>query len=441
MPRSFIVVGLGFGDEGKGSVVDHLVRRHGIRMVARFNGGAQARHHVACNGVVHGFSQFGSGTLAGAETLLTRFMLFEPLAFCREALTLSQLGVPDPYAMVTLSERAPIITPPNILANRILELNRGAGRHGSCGLGIGLTQQDVEACGDSAIYAGDLRAGHLVREKLEMVLQRRLETIASIVSDETLELRNQLAATDLDNLAAFYAEFAARIRIVPDEQISEALRNRDAVFEGAQGVLLDQEKGFFPYVTRSATTFENADRLLDDAGFDGERARIGLLRAYATRHGAGPLPTESCELKVEPCHNSVNPWQGEFRTGWFDAVAARYALNIVGGVNILGITNVDRLVSLPMMKAACTYGPEVSFPSGGIPIIAPDLYALRARTGSLAEAVPQYAPLPSISSASTAHYLKYVAALGEMIGHQIDMISATAGEPKIYPTTEARPKC
>jgi len=124
-----------------------------------------------------------------------------------------------------------------------------------------------------------------------------------------------------------------------------------------------------------------------------------------------------------------------------DAVAARYALNIVGGVNILGITNVDRLVSLPMMKAACTYGPEVSFPSGGIPIIAPDLYALRARTGSLAEAVPQYAPLPSISSASTAHYLKYVAALGEMIGHQIDMISATAGEPKIYPTTEARPKC
>jgi adenylosuccinate synthase len=438
VPRTFIVVGLGFGDEGKGSIVDHLVRRHGIRHVARFNGGAQARHHVVHNGVVHGFSQFGSGTLAGAETILSRFMLFEPLAFCREAHTLSNLGVPDPYAMVTLSERAPIITPPNILANRILELDRGAGRHGSCGLGIGLTQEDVEVCGEEAIYAGDLRKVDSLREKLRSVLQRRLETVAGIDSHETKDLRNQLAATDLDDLAAFYSEFADRIRIVSDEQIMEKLRTNGVVFEGAQGVLLDQQKGFFPYVTRSTTTYENAGQLLDDADFSGERLRVGLLRAYATRHGAGPLPTETAEMRVEPCHNAENPWQGEFRTGWFDGVTARYALDVVGGVDILGITNVDRLTQIPDLKAACAYGPDSSFPGGRIPIVNSDLDVLRARTVALAEVVPQYAALPAISSHSCVDSLKYGEALGEMIGRRIDLISASTDAQKIYRVSESR---
>ena len=131
MSRAILVVGLGYGDEGKGSLVDHLVRKEGIRQVVRFNGGAQALHHVVDQDRVHGFSQFGSGTLAGARAVLSRLMLFEPLAFCREALTLSRLGIADPYALVTLSASAPIIPFANILTNRILEIHRGSGRHGS----------------------------------------------------------------------------------------------------------------------------------------------------------------------------------------------------------------------------------------------------------------------------------------------------------------------
>jgi adenylosuccinate synthase len=432
LARAILMVGLGNGDEGKGSVVDHLVRKEGIRQVVRFNGGAQALHHVVTDGRAHGFSQFGSGTLAGARTVLSRFMLFEPLAFCREALTLSQLGVPDPYGLVTLSGRAPIIPPANILANRVLEIKRGVGRHGSCGMGIGLTQGDVEELGAAALYADDLLHPARLRAKLDLIRQRRLETVRHIDSAETREQRTQIETADLDDLTDFYTEFAERIRIVPDEEISEILFHEDTVFEGAQGVLLDQEWGFFPHVTRSTTTFANAERLLHEAGFSGEIRRVGLLRAYGTRHGAGPFPTETDALTVTPCHNATNPWQGAFRTGWFDAVTARYALSIVGGVDILGLTNLDRLVGIDSLKAAATYRSGPYFPNGVLPPHLLNQAESRQRTEALLRVVPEYRSLPSVHHDRPDAYFPYADAIAELLGHPIDLLSARPDNLKLH---------
>ncbi|MCW3097801.1 MAG: Adenylosuccinate synthase [Chthonomonadaceae bacterium] len=432
MPRAILVVGLGNGDEGKGSLVDHLVQKEGIRQVVRFNGGAQALHHVVDRDRGHGFSQFGSGTLAGAQTVLSRFMLFEPLAFCREALALSRIGIPDPYSLVSLSARAPIIPPANILANRILEIGRGRGRHGSCGMGIGLTQGDVEELGAGAIYAEDLLRPTVLREKLAFVRQRRLETVGDVDSDDTRDLRTQLATADLDDLTAFYREFAQRIRIVPEDEVLRIIATENTVFEGAQGVLLDQEWGFFPHVTRSATTFANAETLLKDAGFCGEKRRIGLLRAYGTRHGAGPFPTETDTLVVAPCHNAVNPWQGKFRTGWFDAVTARYALDVVGGVDLLALTNLDRLIGIDGLKAAVAYRNEEQFSGGRIALRPLNREASQQRTEALLRVTVEHQSLPPMSNNCPEAFFRYADAVAERIGHDIRLISARADRHKLY---------
>jgi adenylosuccinate synthase len=437
MPRAFLVIGLGFGDEGKGSVVDHLVRRHRIRQVVRFNGGAQARHHVVAGSLVHGFSQFGAGTLAGAGTLLSRFMLVNPLSLCGEARALARAGVPDPFARLRISDRAPIISPPNILANRIQELHRSSDRHGSCGMGIGLTQGDVEALGDEALVAADLRDARRTRQKLEQLRARRISETAPLECEATVTLRAELTALDLRDLADFYTEFAATARIVADTEIVEQIARAGAVFEGAQGVLLDQAAGFFPHVTRANTTFANADLLLEEAGCSGQVVRIGLLRGYATRHGAGPIPTETYELRVPPCDNATNPWQGSFRTGWFDAVAARYALEVVGGVDLLGLTNLDRLVGPGPLRAAVTYGPTPDFPGGRVPPAPPDLERLARRTEALLAARPSYVPVAAIEQPAPAAYRRYAARLSELLGRRVDLISASPGPEKLYQCAES----
>ena len=136
MRQAHIVTGLGYGDEGKGSWVDHIVRKHGIKYIVRHNGGAQAMHHVVGpDGRHHRFAQFGSGMLVpDTYTCLSRFMLIEPEALLQEAHALEGHGVHAPLSRQIVSENAPIITPFNRLLNRIQEVARGASRHGSCGI-------------------------------------------------------------------------------------------------------------------------------------------------------------------------------------------------------------------------------------------------------------------------------------------------------------------
>src|SRR3954449_12449778 len=139
MRQAFITVDLGFGDAGKGSIVDFLTRANDAHTVVRYNGGAQAGHRVVTAGASprdHVFAQFGSGTLSGAATHLSRFMLLDPPAMLEEARHLAALGS-DPLPRTTIDEGAPIITPFARAINRLRERARGSQRHGSCGMGIG----------------------------------------------------------------------------------------------------------------------------------------------------------------------------------------------------------------------------------------------------------------------------------------------------------------
>ena len=172
MQHAFLTVDLGFGDAGKGSIVDFLTHTHAAHTVVRYNGGAQAAHRVVTAGSSpreHVFAQFGSGTLAGAATHLSRFMLLDPLAMVAEEQHLRALGVTDAFERTTIDERALVITPFQRAANRLKELARGDGRHGSCGMGIGETMVDYLEHGQRVLFASDLRNPDLMRANLRFL--------------------------------------------------------------------------------------------------------------------------------------------------------------------------------------------------------------------------------------------------------------------------------
>ncbi|WTW98679.1 adenylosuccinate synthetase [Streptomycetaceae bacterium NBC_01309] len=385
-----IVVDLGFGDAGKGTVVDHLcARAHGsryaVRAVVRFNGGAQAAHNVVTDdGRHHTFAQFGAGSFTpGVETHLSRFVLVDPLALAAEADHLAAVGVPDPLDRLTVDREALLITPFHAAANRARESARGARRHGSCGMGVGETAAFALAYPDLAPRAGDTREPGGLRRRLTAVR----DALAA-------DLGDLWPATDVppieDCLAAFLA-FGRAVRLVDGSHLAGLLRAGPVVFEGAQGVLLDEWHGFHPYTTWSTTTFANAETLLAEAGGDFARSavRLGVVRTYTPRHGPGPLVTEDVALTaaLPDAHNGTGRWQGAFRVGHFDAVAHRYAVEVCGGVDALAVTHVDAAARVPlgMCRAYRVDGECVAH----LPVVAArDLDRQAALTARLLRAVP-----------------------------------------------------
>jgi adenylosuccinate synthase len=130
----------------------------------------------------------------------------------------------------------------------------------------------------------------------------------------------------------------------------------DVIFEGAQGVLIDAEAGFHPYTTWSNCTAANALEILAQITPDADTFQIGVVRSYAVRHGAGPLPTETDGLaSLIAEHNQYNEWQGAVRYGWFDSVLARYALSVASGIDFLTVTHLDMLSHLEEWRYCSAY--------------------------------------------------------------------------------------
>lgn len=347
-----MVAGLGFGDEGKGSITDFLARqaRQPVTVV-RYNGGAQAGHNVVTSdGRHHTFAQFGSGTFVpGCRTHLSRFMLVNPIFLMREEAHLRAEGVTDAYERMTIERTALVTNPFQVASNRLKEMVRatGEGRHGSCGMGIGETMADFASHPEDALRIEDIGNPVELRRKLDASQGQKHDELSHISSSSMTPAMSHeweiLTDTKLvEACVERYKTFSKLVRFVDDTYLPSILREpRDAIFEGAQGVLLDQDFGFFPFVTRSDTTFGNALKLLD--GFDGSVTKMGILRAYATRHGPGPFPTEDTSLNLPDVHNGYGPWQREFRFGHLDMVLVRYALAAIGGVDQIVMTNLDRL--------------------------------------------------------------------------------------------------
>ncbi|MBI4118492.1 MAG: adenylosuccinate synthetase [Parcubacteria group bacterium] len=361
--KAFIVTGLGYGDEGKGTTTHWLSRKHKAHTVIR-TGGPQALHHVVCrDGREHVFSQFGSGTFEGAGTHLSKHMLVDPAAILKEEEWLREKsGVRGALDIMTIHEDALVITPFQAIAGRVRELMRGQGRRGSVGIGVGETVLDSEVLNDGAIRIKDLHNTDLLREKLEAIQRCKwteFEEFADRASTVPPDVRHRVLAelADMEDSDTVewaverFGDLVGQVRIVDDTYVAEKILGREGtvVFEGSQGVLLDRYQGFHPHTTKVRTIPQMAQSILRECDYDGAVQSLGILRAYHTRHGGGPFVTEASELALElpDAVNKEHPWQGNFRVGHFDMLAARYALEACGpgAIDDLVITCLDRIWS------------------------------------------------------------------------------------------------
>lgn len=335
-----VVVDLGYGDAGKGSLTDYLVREHNADWVIRYNGGAQAAHNVVLDdGRHHTFSQFGSGTFATANTYLSKYVLINPLNLFAEADNLSRLGV-RAFPYLYIHENALIITPFHVAINRLKEIARGINRHGSCGQGVGEAYEDRLAEAGDLIFARDFSEPQLLRVKLKAIQSRKRawlnDNLEHLISH--YEAKPLFDPIDVENCVFVYETISKLASIVP---WTPPGYSETAIYEGAQGVLLDEDYGEQPHTTWGKTTTANAETMIAD----GEFQKIGVMRAYATRHGAGPFLTEDDDLSrlLPDRHNSYNPWQGTFRVGYTNLEETARAIEATGGVDNLAVTCLDRI--------------------------------------------------------------------------------------------------
>ena len=354
--KATIVTDIGYGDAGKGTTVDFIARQEVSPVIVRFNGGAQAAHNVVTpEGKHHTFSQFGSGSFVkGARTFLSRFVLLDPYSLQNEARGLESLGVPQPLSRMYVDGEALVVTPFQKAANRVREVLRGKGRHGSVGMGIGETMADMIAFPHLAVRARDLRHVGELEQKCRNLQELKFtefgEKLVELMSQGVLhdELRLLTDPSASKVVAREMVSMARQFSLVSMKTLERLSYKHSLIFEGAQGVLIDEWHGFHPYTTWSTATNANANLLLAELSYPEIVKRIGVVRAYATRHGPGPFPSEDDVLtKVLPdMHNGFGAWQGGFRVGWFDIPLTRYALAVSDGIDSLALTHLDRFAQL-----------------------------------------------------------------------------------------------
>lgn len=313
-----IVIGTGFGDEGKGQAVYSLSNPN--TLVIRFSGGHQCGHTVVTqDNRRHIFSQFGAGTFQGAATYISQYCTVYPIALLNEYNTLKNTDIEltayyvHPMAMLT--------TPYDLAFNRALSMVTG---HGTCGVGFGTTlQRNADYCN---LYVNDLKTLFVFETKMSFIKKyyedrvQRLNISSQIIYEQELETAMESWMESLE----FYKNF---VMIQELENIHSDFK--DFVFEGSQGIMLDQHFGFFPHVTRSNTTSQNAMEIIINSPLRNATLNTYYIsRCYLTRHGNGPLPyTDKIKLmNTENESNTENDWQGIFRTAKFDPLLVLHAI-------------------------------------------------------------------------------------------------------------------
>jgi len=328
--QSHIILGLGFGDEGKGLTTDYLCRQYERPLVIRFSGGHQAGHTVVSpEGQRHVFSNFGAGTLAGAPTFWSAYCTFHPVGFANEREALLKLGITPEFYVDGL---APVTTPYDLLYNRQLEAGQ---KHGSCGLGFGATVARHE--GPHKLHVMDLLDDFVLEQKLASVATYYQEKLGVVYEEDILSqmLEDFWAAVDHCRTTLPLSGDGPEARTggactCGRALFSHASENYDAlIFEGSQGLLLDQEFGYFPHVTRAHVSSRNALELVRKYHLPTPDI-FYVTRAYQTRHGNGPLTNEHLQPSLHPTPNETNvynPWQGDQRRSLLDLAQLRFALN------------------------------------------------------------------------------------------------------------------
>ena len=326
--RGEIVVGAGYGDEGKGHLVD-LRCKYALRtmhwtdvIVCRFSGGQQAGHTVERDGTRHVFSNYGAGTLLNVATYISEHCTIYPVSIMNERKALLEKGAyplklkVHPFARVT--------TPYDVAFNRIKSKSGS-----TCGMGVGTTMTRHEQ-DNIKIFAIDLFSPTVFVSKLAGLSQYYYEKLfgQGVAQAEYLSQWNTF-----NNIAEeqvrLWGEAMSQLTDLIEIKDYNCLRERELViFEGSQGVMLDMDHGVFPYVTYANTTAKNALEICKKLGCH----HVGLwnvTRPYQTRHGDGPMTsTKSFEPLVVDRTNVNNQFQGQFRTMEFDPMQLDYAIAI-----------------------------------------------------------------------------------------------------------------
>lgn len=314
--RCSIVLGVGFGDEGKGRTVSYLTSLSESPLVVRFSGGHQAGHTVMHEGNKHIFSHFGSGTLQGHPTYWSKFCTVYPVGLINEWNALKNLKV---NPLIKIDPLCPVTTPYDILFNRYLE---NKNNHGSCGVGVGTTIERHENY--YKLYFMDLFNDKILKIKLSSVFDYYNKIAPSFT--ETINLLELQARLD---------RFHQSVDVIRKNKIGmdEITSCDHIIFEGSQGILLDQDFGFFPNVTRAKTDMTNVYEIIKDMKLKKGIPQINkyyVSRLYQTRHGNGYMSDER-ELNLHNNEQEINKFnssQGHFRTGYLDLDLLKYSIEI-----------------------------------------------------------------------------------------------------------------
>lgn len=369
----YVITDLGPGDGGKGGVVHAVAKAQRAHTIIK-RGGAQGSHGVRTSaGDAFAFSQWGCGTFEGVKTHLSQQFIVSPQGLLNEALALrEETRVIDPFSLLTVDARALVATPLHGIASRLFELARGKNPRGTIGTGVGQTYRDSIRYPELALSVGNLRDADLY-DRLLAIRDSIHDYVWPVVEDaefapaDTADVRHELSLLEDDGFVDYiydcFREAGRLTNVVSPDYLGDVILPQKgmAVVETSHGVLTDREVGFYPHTSAIRTLPRITRQILDEAGFDGTIVNIGVTRAYAIRHGAGPLPTSDplmAEHLLPGSAKHENRYQGNVRVGPLDLTLLRYAINACGGADTfdgLAVTWFDQITANGVWHVSDSY--------------------------------------------------------------------------------------
>ena len=415
MGKSVVILGTQWGDEGKGKIVDLLTDR--VACVARFQGGHNAGHTLVIDGVKTALHLIPSGILRdNVKCLIGNGVVISPEAIIKEIEMLEARNVPV-RERLRLSPACPLILPYHVALDQAREIARGKAKIGTTGRGIGPAYEDKVA--RRGLRLGDIFHRDRFASKLGEVLDYHNFTLKNYYKSETLDFQQLLDET---------LEMGEQLKPMVADVTDILHQHREAgdhiLFEGAQGTLLDIDHGTYPFVTSSNTS---AGGTATGSGFGPLYLDyvMGITKAYTTRVGSGPFPTELFDdvgdHLAEKGHEFGTTTGRARRCGWFDAVALRRAMQI-NSVTGLCLTKLDVLDGLDAVKICVGYEDESGNKLNSFPVDAADydgvkpVYETVAGWSESTCGVQSYDALPDNAKA-------YIKKLEEAVGAPIDIVS------------------
>lgn len=366
MTKSYIVSGSLFGDEGKGTLSDYLSNKYDLKENVRYNGGSQASHTVINNGVTHKFSQLGSSFLnEEVRTYLSDNTIINPFNIITEAKNLSNKINRSPEEILSriyVDNNSSIVTPYHSLLNKIRELSNKNYRTGSVGTGVSEVKRIKDETGIELLMS-DLYDGKYI-DKLLMLFDYTSDMVLTSKSkinpklfEELISEKDLYFLTNPKNkeyLIKCYKNLIDSNLINRVSGIKEFHKNKNTLFEGSQGFLIDYTYGIRPNTTWLDTTNLNGVKMANS--IDSEVSRFGAISAMMSRHGMGLLPTRDMfvENNIYDENQSASYYQGKPRYGWFDCVLARYSLRVAPNDELF-MSALDRLSVFENIKICDSY--------------------------------------------------------------------------------------